>query len=346
MIIDANAPGSINSAAQTLLGGELIGMPTETVYGLAADALNDQATLKIFTLKGRPVTHPLIAHVADIEGVEHFACDVPGFAKHLMNALWPGPLTLILHKVQGVAAACTANASTIALRCPSHPVAQALLKRCNSLGIWGLAAPSANRFGRVSPTSAEHVLEEFGETLMILDGGSCEVGIESTIVDCTRGAPVVLRPGILTLDQISIAAGEKAVSAADFEQSNQPSELSTPKSSGTLASHYAPFARLRLLSRDEITLNLQSLKDPDLRLGVWSLSLHQARQANPTNTNIVFKDMPCTALECAKALFAQLRAFDALGMSEIWVEKPPQTPEWAGITDRLQRAAHTGAEHR
>ena len=343
MIIDANAPASIELATQTLLSGELIGMPTETVYGLAANAQDDQATLKIFALKARPLSHPLIAHVVGIEGVEHFARGVPDFATHLMNSLWPGPLTLILNKAPGVAAACTANASTIALRCPSHPVARALLQRCKGVGIWGLAAPSANRFGRVSPTRAEHVLDEFGESLLILDGGSCEVGIESTIVDCTRGAPVVLRPGILTLSEISKAAGQKAVSAADFEQNGKPSNHPTPKSSGTLLAHYAPFARLRLLSGEEIALGLQSLRDPDLRLAVWSLSAHHA---NPAHPNIVFKEMPCSALECAKALFAQLRAFDALGMSEIWVEKPPQTPEWAGITDRLQRAAHSGAEHR
>ena len=337
MIIDASAPESIEQAAQSLLKGALIGLPTETVYGLASDAMNDDATLKIFSLKGRPVDHPLIAHVVDKGALQHFASDVPLFARYLIEAFWPGPLTLILKKIPGVAQACTAGAGTIALRCPLHPVAQLLLKRCSELGVWGLAAPSANRFGRVSPTTARHVLDEFGESLLILDGGPCEVGIESTIVDCTRGAPVVLRPGILTLEQISIAAKQPAFTRADWSGKPATTQAGTPKASGTLDSHYAPNALLRLLSNEEIINALASFKDKDVKLAIWA-------KAHPTleglAQNFLFELMPNTPEECARALFAQLRAFDTLGITEIWVEKPPQSSEWAGITDRLQRAAH------
>ena len=342
MIIEGSAPGSIDLAVESLLRDELIGLPTETVYGLASNALNDAATLKIFALKGRPVDHPLIAHIYDSNAVHHFAKEVPEFALNLMQAFWPGPLTLILKKMDGIAAACTAGATTIALRCPAHPVAQALLKRCQEVGIWGLAAPSANRFGRVSPTHAEHVAQEFGDTLTILNGGPSSVGIESTIVDCTRGAPIVLRPGMLTLKELSHAAKCPAVMAQRPGAQAQTGDIDTPKASGTLESHYAPDALVRLLSTNEMGARLQNFRSPNLQLAIWSRSPPIGIEAKNLNHAL----MPDTPAECAKALFAQLRAFDALGMTEIWVERPPQSPEWAGITDRLQRAAHSGTEHR
>lgn len=342
MIIEGSAPGSIDLAVESLLRDELIGLPTETVYGLASNALNDAATLKIFALKGRPVDHPLIAHIYDSNAVHHFAKEVPEFALNLMQAFWPGPLTLILKKMDGIAAACTAGATTIALRCPAHPVAQALLKRCQEVGIWGLAAPSANRFGRVSPTHAEHVAQEFGDTLTILNGGPSSVGIESTIVDCTRGAPIVLRPGMLTLKELSHAAKCPAVMAQRPGAQAQTGDIDTPKASGTLESHYAPDALVRLLSTNEMGARLQNFRSPNLQLAIWSRSPPIGIEAKNLNHAL----MPDTPAECAKALFAQLRAFDALGMTEIWVERPPQSPEWAGIADRLQRAAHSGTEHR
>ena len=342
MIIEGSAPGSIDLAVESLLRDELIGLPTETVYGLASNALNDAATLKIFALKGRPVDHPLIAHIYDSNAVHHFAKEVPEFALNLMQAFWPGPLTLILKKMDGIAAACTAGATTIALRCPAHPVAQALLKRCQEVGIWGLAAPSANRFGRVSPTHAEHVAQEFGDTLTILNGGPSSVGIESTIVDCTRGAPIVLRPGMLTLKELSHAAKCPAVMAQRPGAQAQTGDIDTPKASGTLESHYAPDALVRLLSTNEMGARLQNFRSPNLQLAIWSRSPPIGIEAKNLNHAL----MPDTPAECAKALCAQLRAFDALGMTEIWVERPPQSPEWAGIADRLQRAAHSGTEHR
>ena len=342
MIIEGSAPGSIDLAVESLLRDELIGLPTETVYGLASNALNDAATLKIYALKRRPVDHPLIAHIYDSNAVNHFATEVPEFALNLMQAFWPGPLTLILKKIDGIAGACTAGAPTIALRCPAHPVAQALLKRCQEVGIWGLAAPSANRFGRVSPTRAEHVAQEFGDTLTILNGGPSSVGIESTIVDCTRGAPIVLRPGMLTLEELSHAAKCPAVMAQRISAGDQKGDAGTPKASGTLESHYAPDALVRLLSTDEISARLQNFKSPNLQLAIWSRAPFFGIEAKKLKHAV----MPDTPAECAKALFAQLRAFDALGMTEIWVERPPESPEWAGITDRLQRAAHSGTEHR
>jgi len=192
-------------------------MPTETVYGLGADASSDTAVAKIFAAKGRPADHPLIVHVAAFDGgmsgVAHFCAKVPPFAQQLMSAFWPGPLTLILPRRDGVGVAAAGGQDSIGLRCPSHPVAQALLAALRNPAtgeavVWGIAAPSANRFGRVSPTTAAHVQSEFADladALPILDGGPCQLGIESTIIDCTRGAPVLLRPGSITSAQVEAA---------------------------------------------------------------------------------------------------------------------------------------------
>jgi L-threonylcarbamoyladenylate synthase len=198
MLLDGRSPDAIAAAVQTLKAGELVGLPTETVYGLAADAGSDAAVARIFAAKGRPANHPLIVHVADASGVDHFAANVPDFARRLIDAFWPGPLTLILPRRPGVGAAAAGGQDSIGLRCPSHPVAQAVLRACAAQGVFGLAAPSANPFGRVSPTTAAHVQAGMGDALLVIDGGACDVGIESTIVDCTRGAPVLLRPGGIT----------------------------------------------------------------------------------------------------------------------------------------------------
>jgi tRNA threonylcarbamoyl adenosine modification protein (Sua5/YciO/YrdC/YwlC family) len=216
MILDGTLPESIAAAARAVRSGALLGLPTETVYGLAADASSDAAVAQIFAAKGRPSDHPLIVHVADASGIAHFAREVPGFAQKLVDAFWPGPLTLILPRRPGVATAATGGQDSVGLRCPAHPVAHAVLQACAAPGdgpelggppVWGLAAPSANRFGRVSPTTAQHVQDELGADLLVLDGGPCDVGIESTIVDCTRGVPVLLRPGAITREQICRATG-------------------------------------------------------------------------------------------------------------------------------------------
>ena len=332
MIVDGQSPQAIAAAAQTLQRGELLGLPTETVYGLAADAGNDAAVLKIFAAKGRPADHPLIVHVADAADVPRFASQVPEFAQRLMDAFWPGPLTLILPRRPEVAAVAAGGQHSVGLRCPSHPVAHAVLQSAQALGVFGVAAPSANLFGRVSPTTAAHVAGEFGEGLLIVDGGACDVGIESTIVDCTRGAPVLLRPGVLTPEQLSTAAGVavRAPAAADTD---------APKASGTLASHYAPSAQVRLMSATELQAavdNLSTTPEP-ATVAVWS------RQPMLIHAALAGRVMPCAMpqdpADCAHVLFAQLREFDRQGVTQIWVERPPKVPDWDGVLDRLTRAA-------
>ena len=264
MILNGQLPASITQAAQALQRGDLLGLPTETVYGLAADAGNDAAVGKIFQAKGRPSNHPLIVHVASVQGAQRFASDIPEFAQKLMTAFWPGPLTLILPRQADQAAVAAGGQNSVGLRCPSHPVAQAVLREAEALGVMGVAAPSANLFGRVSPTTAAHVASEFGEGLLILDGGACEVGIESTIVDCTRGEPVLLRPGLLTPEQLEVACGEPV------KVPTQP-EATAPRASGTLASHYAPNAKVRLLDANAMAQAASTLDARALaRIAVWS----------------------------------------------------------------------------
>jgi L-threonylcarbamoyladenylate synthase len=240
---------AIAQAVQALRDGQLVGLPTETVYGLAANATDDAAVAQIFVAKGRPADHPLIVHVASAAQVPVFAAQVPDFAQALIDAFWPGPLTLILPRQGGVAAASAGGQDSIGLRCPSHPVAQQLLQACAALGVHGVSAPSANRFGRVSPTTAAHVQSELGQDLLILDGGECAVGIESTIIDCTRGAPVLLRPGHITRLQIEAACGRPVLDKDTVAQA-------APRASGTLESHYAPRAKVRLMAAQGIEAKL------------------------------------------------------------------------------------------
>ena len=317
----------VRDAAHALARGNLIGLPTETVYGLAADAMNPLAVAAIFKAKGRPSNHPLIVHVADASQVTNFASQVPAYAHKLMAAFWPGPLTLILARLQGVADTAAGGHATIALRCPSHPMALAVLQEAQGLGVQGVAAPSANLFGRVSPTTAAHVREAF-PSLLVLDGGSCEVGIESTIVDCSRVVPVLLRPGMLLLSALSAACGEVVTMP-----SNKPFSTmdDAPAAPGSLASHYAPHARLRLFSAEAIRLQLPN---PNVKVAVW------ARFALPSSAAFKQVLMPSNPAECAHDLFARLRELDACGAQEIWVEAPPDAPAWDGVRDRLQRAAH------
>ena len=324
------ADGPVIAEAVALLQqGGLVALPTETVYGLAADADQPAAVARIFATKGRPSNHPLIVHVADPAGVAHYASDVPAFAQALMQAFWPGPLTLILPRRPGVAADVAGGQASIGLRCPSHPVAQALLMACQQAGIHGLAAPSANRFGRVSPTTAAHVLDEFQgllepSELMVLDGGPCQVGIESTIIDCTRGHPVLLRPGVLTVSALETAAG-MALAARDGD---------APRASGTLESHYAPKARVRLMSGRDIQQALDVL-GPDAR----HIAVYSRQPVSSASAHVRMERMPTSASACAQELFAVLRALDRPETRLIWVETPPDDPAWDGVRDRLQRAA-------
>lgn len=327
-------PEAIAQAVTALQQGKLIGLPTETVYGLAADALQPQAVAQIFQRKGRPADHPLIVHVAQASGADYFAAEIPAFAKALMAAFWPGPLTLIVPRRVGVADAAAAGYDTIGLRCPSHPVAQRILQACQQATppVWGVAAPSANRFGRVSPTAAAHVQAEFGQDLLVVDGGACDVGIESTIVDCSRGQPVVLRPGHIRVEQIAKVTGmvvldsQTALSLLD----QQPE----PKAPGTLTAHYAPSATVRLMSAAEIDAALRVLGEQAKHIAVY------ARAALPRySPALVMRSMPASPEATAHELFSVLREFDAQGVQLIWIEAVPDEALWDGVRDRLQRAA-------
>ena len=335
MIHSGTDPAAVAEAARLIRSGELIGLPTETVYGLGADASNDAAVALIFAAKGRPPNHPLIVHIAEAQQVLDYARSVPPFAARLIAAFWPGPLTLILPRKPGVATAAAGGQNSIGLRCPSHPVAQALLKACRT----GVAGPSANRFGRVSPTTAAHVADELGDDLFVLDGGPCDVGIESTIVDCTRGQPVLLRPGVLSRAQLEAACGEPLLD-------NEALTSNAPRASGTLASHYAPNAKVRLMDKSELEVALAALPknagaqqvggaaEPSLRIAVYAYSIADINEAS-----VLYRAMPLQASQVAHELFAVLREFDAQGVAQIWVEALPAATDWDGVRDRLTRAA-------
>ena len=335
MILAGQDGHNIARAVQRLAQGGLVAFPTETVYGLGADACNDAAVAGIFAAKGRPSDHPLIVHVADASGVAHFAREVPAFAQRLIDAFWPGPLTLILPRRSGVAAASAGGQDSIGLRCPAHPVAQSLLRACAlaTPPVQGLSGPSANRFGRVSPTTAEHVAGEFGDDLLILDGGPCAVGIESAIVDCTRGAPVLLRPGVLTAAQIEAACGMRLRSRGEAAASAG----TTPRASGTLEAHYAPKARVRLMDAKDLKAALGVLGHEGAHIAVYARAA--LRSDSP---GIHLRRMPDDAAQAAHELFAALRELDTPDVRLIWIETPPADPAWDGVRDRLQRAAAAG----
>ena len=339
MILPASDPASIARCADTLRAGGLIGLPTETVYGLGADACNDAAVAQIYAAKGRPADHPLIVHLAatdgGMSGVAYFAHHVPPFAKQLMAAFWPGPLTLILPRRPGVATAAAAGQDTIGLRCPAHDDAQAVLAALRRPAhaaplVWGIAAPSANRFGRVSPTTAAHVQAELGDALLVLDAGPCAVGIESTIIDCTRQVPILLRPGSIGAAQIVEACGLKlALTSAS----------PAPRASGTLASHYAPHARVRLMDAAAMQLALDQLP-PEHKMGEHArIAVYTRVLLQVASAAVLVQRMPHEAAAVAHELFAVLRALDAANVQQIWVQTPPEEWEWDGVRDRLQRAS-------
>ncbi len=333
LTLNASDPAAIEQAAVRLAAGGLVGMPTETVYGLAADAGNASAVRGIFEAKGRPSDHPLIVHLPPADGgdwraaVAPLAHNVPDFAVALMQAFWPGPLTLILPRRPAVAAVAAGGQDSVGVRCPSHPVAQALLVAARAHGVLGVAAPSANRFGRVSPTTAAHVAEEFAdlpdERLLILDGGACPVGIESTIVDCSRGVPVLLRPGMVMPAQIEAVCGQPL----------RARDEAAPRASGTLESHYAPTAKVRLMPAQQLQSALDLLGADAQHIAVY------ARTGLRAARGVAQRRMPADAAACAQELFAVLRELDATGAKLIWVETLPEGADWDGVRDRLQRAA-------
>jgi len=324
MILDGNDTAALQRAAAELAAGGLVAFPTETVYGLGARADDDDAVAKIFAAKGRPADHPLIVHVGDVAGARAFASEWPASAQKLADAFWPGPLTVIVPRRPGMGTASAAGQSSIGLRCPAHPAARALIAAAAALGVAGISGPSANRFGRISPTTAAHVHEEFGDALTIVDGGECDAGIESAIVDCSRGAPALLRPGVLTRAQLEAALGQPLSEAG----------ADAPRASGTLEAHYAPRAKLRLMPAEQLRAALGVLA----KSGVNPVAVY-FRTVTPDQSVRAYRAMPNDPVAAAHELFSALRELDGSGATLIWVETPPDAPAWEGVRDRLQRAA-------
>ena len=330
--IDTAQAAEVARAVALLRAGELVGMPTETVYGLAADASNPAAVARIFAAKGRPADHPVIVHLPDATDMSsqlsRWAREIPPAAQALAAAFWPGPLTLILKRQPDVSDLITGGQDTVGLRVPAHPLAQALLKAFGS----GLAAPSANRFGRISPTTAAHVRDELGPAVaMVLDGGPCPVGIESTIVDLSGDVPRILRPGRISAAQVAAIVGPLA--GGDSRQGTG----TTPRVSGSLDAHYAPRTPMQLCAGQAFVDALAGTRI-DERVGV--LSMRTARN----DARFVWRTMPGEAAPYATALYAALRTLDGAGCDRLIVEAPPQEPVWLAVNDRLHRAA-TGAGH-
>jgi L-threonylcarbamoyladenylate synthase len=308
----------IAKAVELLRAGQVVALPTETVYGLGADALNPAAVARIFALKGRPAEHPLIVHLPPDEPLDNWAAAVPPAARALARAFWPGPLTLILPRAPRVPKAVTGGQDTVALRVPDHPLALALLRAFGS----GIAAPSANRFGHISPTTAAHVRDEFGDAVpLILDGGPCRVGLESTIVDLSRGVPVVLRPGAIGAADIARVIG----STADGATAAGPA----PRVSGLLARHYAPRTPAELVDGGLLPERLTELAALGQTVGVLALG-HSVGE-----NSIALADDPAGY---GRGLYAALRELDGRGFSRLLIEAPPQDESWQAVNDRLQRA--------
>ena len=304
----------IREAAAVLKRGGLVAFPTETVYGLGADASNPAAVERIYEVKGRPASHPVIVHIGDAGQLERWAREVPEAARKLAARFWPGPLTLVLKRAPGVGDNLTGGEDTIGLRLPGHPVALELLRQFGG----GIAAPSANKFGRISPTTAEHVSDDLGDEVdLILDGGPCEIGIESTIVDLSRDRPVLLRPGRISTGDI----------AATLGATPDPRDRSAPRAPGMLESHYAPSKPLRLVAGDQ------------WERGAWQSCAVLCFRARPVGEKSAMWIRASTDPQrYARDLYSNLRALDASGCDEILVEEPPASAEWAAVRDRLLRA--------
>ncbi|MGI4856355.1 MAG: L-threonylcarbamoyladenylate synthase [Janthinobacterium lividum] len=327
-------PAGIAAAAALLAEGRLVGFPTETVYGLGADAADPAAVARIYAAKGRPSNHPVIVHLPPGGDPLWWAADLPPAAQALIDAFWPGPLTLILGRAARIPAAVSGGQDSIGLRCPSHPVAQALLEAFSALrgGHGGVAAPSANRFGKVSPTAAQHVIDEFGGAIPVLDGGASAVGIESTIIDLSRGFAALLRPGHVTPEQIAEVLGVMPALGATRIVSSP-----APRASGTLRAHYAPTTPLALLSAPAIAASLRE-RTPGVRYAVVTHSAEGA-VALAGAPDVERVQAPPDAAGYARVLYGMLRALDGAQVARILVEALPDAPEWHAVADRLGRAA-------
>ncbi|MDB5305742.1 MAG: Sua5/YciO/YrdC/YwlC family protein [Phycisphaerales bacterium] len=318
----------IDRAVEILRNGGLVAFPTETVYGLGADATSLTAVRRIFVAKGRPSTNPLIVHVADEETARRFAADWPRQASVLARTFWPGPLTLVVRKAAGIATEVSAGRATVGLRAPDHPVALEMLRAFGG----AVAAPSANRSTRVSPTTAQHVRDELGPAVdLILDGGPCRVGIESTVLDLSGNAPTILRPGAVTRHEIESVIGRVELFQGSTDATNPAS------SPGQHAIHYAPRAPAYRFSRDELDPRLRWLASA----GGAPISAVLVGEIPDSLTQIPFAlliEAPKVPEEFARQLYAALRRLDSPDVHAILVEMPPDKPEWAAVRDRITRA--------
>ena len=310
----------ISQAVTALASGKLCAIPTETVYGLAANALDESAVARVFAAKERPADHPLIVHVASASDVSEWITELPQWAIDLTNAVWPGPLTIVGPRTALASNSVTGNQDTVAVRVPSHPIAQELLQQLKANGVKGVVAPSANRFGHVSPTSAAHVSADLGEYLatngdLILDGGDCEVGVESTIVLATGSQPVILRPGAVT------AADIKRITGVEVSEET----INVPRVSGALDSHYSPTAQVVLITGSET----------EFENNAGFLALAQT----PTPTGLTRLATPTTIEDFAHELYSSLRSGDDLKLKTIYVVPPSGDGLAQAINDRLNRAA-------
>lgn len=336
---------SIARAAATLAAGHLVVFPTETVYGLGADAFNAQAVARIYSVKGRPADHPLILHVASIEKAKSLCSHWPEKAQALAHAFWPGPLTLILNRADLVPDWVTGGQSTVGVRIPAHPWTLKMLSQFEACASGVVCAPSANPFGAVSATRATDVLSHLGPRLteedMVIDAGDCDVGVESTIVDLSGGGLRLLRPGGLSRDRIDAIAGPltdpTAGATAGMAGESAPWAVGLPRVSGSLASHYAPLTPLSVLPRKALIDAVSRVLDrsPKARLACMMINDKAAVSASVSQTV-----MSPLADRYAHDLYAVLHDLDARGLDRIYAEEPPQGVSWEAVHDRLRRASH------
>lgn len=317
---DASRRAAVARGAELLRAGRLVAFPTETVYGLGANALDEAAVRRIYEAKGRPAINPIIVHVATAAAARELAVEWPACAEALSRAFWPGPVTIVVRKREVVPDIVSAGGETVGLRVPAHPLALALLEAAQV----PVAAPSANLSTQVSPTTARHVERGLASRVdLIIDGGSTNVGIESTVVDCTGETARILRPGMIARDAIARVAGAA-------ESANIPSPADAPRSPGMMDKHYAPSARVRLVSTEAVKASLAAHRTAGRRGAL----VFTAVDADVTRI------MPRDPEAYARALYAALHDMDEERCAVVVVERPPSTPEWAAILDRLERAAH------
>ena len=318
---------AVKRAAELLRAGEVVALPTETVYGLAANALDEKAVAKIFQIKGRPANNPIIVHVTGNEMAKRCVSRWPELAEKLSQSFWPGPLTLVLPRAKEIPDNVTAGGATVGVRWPSHPFIQAVIRECD----FPLAAPSANLSNQISPTNAEHVRQQLGGKIsLIVDGAQSQVGIESTVLDLSVSPPQILRPGMVHAEALAAVIGNIQYPTSNIQHPNL-------KSPGLLKKHYSPKAKLLVLHwRDDAELRAQ-LSTLNSQPSTVHVIAHTTIPAGETFADVSV--MPHDAEAFARALYAALHRCDAAGAEWIVVETPPDSPEWSGVADRLRRAA-------